>query len=387
MARAPAVHEIEELPEADRLEGFPHPRATARLYGQEIAERTLADAFASGRMHHGWLLSGPEGIGKATLAYRFARFVLADAASRDMFGQSLDAPDDGASARQVRALSHPGLLVIRRAYDTKTKRFPATIPVDDVRRLKTFLGRTSETGAWRVVIVDRADELNISAANALLKSLEEPPPRTIFLLVSSAPGRLLTTIRSRVGKHADVQIASLAIGGLLVKQTIEGLVEGEGTNSLIRGIALGDAHQHFDFVTLQDHVGAKSTSDVEIKAALAGASRSIYYGVTRVEPTAAGAAANQRNRNLLLSEHAKADSDPVLEILTSDVVRCGHGATVGPVDQEALFYLQSRGLDFRSALKLLVGGFFESVLSDPAYVALSGELHERVERKLAVAEL
>lgn len=196
-----------------------------------------------------------------------------------------------------------------------------------------------------------------------------------------------TTVRSRVGKNADVQVVSLAVGGLLVKQTIEGLVEGEGANSLIRGIALGDGHQHFDFVTLQDHVGAKSTSDVEIKAALAGASRSIYYGITRVEPTAGGAAANQRNRNLLLSEHAKADSDPVLEILTSDVVRCGHGATVGPVDQEALFYLQSRGLDFRSALKLLVGGFFDSVLSDPAYAALAEELHERVERKLAVAEL
>ncbi len=198
MARAPAVQEIEELPEADRLEGFPHPRMTARLFGHETAERTLAEAFASGRMHHGWLLSGPEGIGKATLAYRFARFVLADAASRDMFGQSFDVPDDGTAARQVRALSHPGLLVIRRAYDMKTKRFPSTIPVDEVRRLKTFLGRTSEAGAWRVVIVDRADELNISAANALLKSLEEPPPRTLFLLVSSAPGRLLTTIRSRV---------------------------------------------------------------------------------------------------------------------------------------------------------------------------------------------
>ena len=196
-----------------------------------------------------------------------------------------------------------------------------------------------------------------------------------------------TAIRSRVGKQADVQIASLTIGGLLVKQTIEGLIEGEGGNSLIRGVALGDGHQHFDFVTLQDHVGAKTTSDVEIKAALAGASRSIYYGVTRVEPTAAGAAANQKNRNLLLSPHAKADSDPVLEILTSDVVRCGHGATVGPVDQEALFYMQSRGLDFRAALQLLVGGFFDSVLGDPAYAALSEELHERVERKLAVAEL
>ncbi len=134
-------------------------------------------------------------------------------------------------------------------------------------------------------------------------------------------------------------------------------------------------------------MGAKSTSDVQIKSALAGASRSVYYGVTRVETTAGGAAANQENRNLLLSGHAKADSDPVLEILTADVIRCGHGATVGPVDAEALFYLQSRGIDMRGALQLLVGGFFASVLGDAAYAALADDMHERVERKLAVAEL
>ena len=196
MARAPAVQEIEELPEADRLDGFPHPRATARLYGHEAAERALLDAFASGRMHHGWLIAGAEGIGKATLAYRFARYVLADPAERA--ADTLDIAPETRAARQVLALSHPGLLVIRRAWDPKAKRFPATIPVDEVRRLKAFLGRTTEDNAWRVVIVDRAEELNISAANALLKSLEEPPPRTVFLLVSSAPGRLLVTIRSRV---------------------------------------------------------------------------------------------------------------------------------------------------------------------------------------------
>ncbi len=196
MARAPAVQEIEELPEADRLEGFPHPRATQRLFGHEDAERALAEAFASGRMHHGWLITGAEGIGKATLAYRFARHVLANANER--MAHSLDIAPETRAARQVLALSHPGLLVVRRAYDPKNKRFPATIPVDEVRRLKSFLGRTADDDAWRVVIVDRADELNISAANALLKSLEEPPPRTIFLLISSAPGRLLVTIRSRV---------------------------------------------------------------------------------------------------------------------------------------------------------------------------------------------
>ena len=196
-----------------------------------------------------------------------------------------------------------------------------------------------------------------------------------------------TTVRSRVGKNADVQLASLALGGKLLKQHLEALVEGEGANSLIRGVALGDGDQHFDFVTLQDHSGPKSTSDVEIKSALAGASRSIYYGVTRVEPSAGGAAANQQNRNLLLSDHAKADSDPVLEILTADVIRCGHGATVGPVDGEALFYLQSRGIDYRGALQLLIGGFFASVLDDPAYAELAEEMHTRVEQKLSTAAL
>ncbi|MGE3856651.1 MAG: Fe-S cluster assembly protein SufD [Dehalococcoidia bacterium] len=196
-----------------------------------------------------------------------------------------------------------------------------------------------------------------------------------------------TTVRSRLERGADVNIASLAIGGHLLKQHIEALIEGEGANSLIRGIALGDAEQHFDFVTLQDHIGPKTTSDVEIKSALAGASRSVYYGITRVETTAGGAAANQENRNLLLSDHAKADSDPVLEILTSDVIRCGHGATVGPVDQEALFYLRSRGIDYRGALKLLVGGFFASVLDDAAFAELAADMHDRVERKIVSAEL
>lgn len=196
MARAPTVQEIEEAPEADRLDGFAHPRATERLYGHEEAEHALARAFASGRMHHGWLISGAEGIGKATLAYRLARHVLAEPHERAV--DTLAISPETRAARQVLALSHPGLLVIRRAWDPKGKRFPANIAVDEVRRLKAFLGRTADDNTWRVVIVDRADELNISAANALLKSLEEPPPRTLFLLVSLAPGRLLVTIRSRV---------------------------------------------------------------------------------------------------------------------------------------------------------------------------------------------
>jgi DNA polymerase-3 subunit delta' len=197
MARAPATQEIEAIPEADRLEGVPHPRATLKLFGHEAAERALAEGFASGRMHHGWLLAGPEGIGKATLAYRFARYVLAEPREREAAHPSLEIPAQATAARQVLALSHPGLLVIRRPWDHKTKRHAQVIPVDEVRRIKSFLAHTGEVGAWRVVIVDSADLLNINAANALLKSLEEPPPRTFFLLITATPGRLLPTIRSR----------------------------------------------------------------------------------------------------------------------------------------------------------------------------------------------
>lgn len=196
-----------------------------------------------------------------------------------------------------------------------------------------------------------------------------------------------TFVRSRVGRDAEVQIASLAIGGRLVKQTIESLIEGPGGSSVIRAVALGDADQHFDFVTLQDHIADHTVSEVEVKAALAGASRSVYYGVTRVGTEADGASAEQENRNLLLSDRAKADSDPVLEIMTADVVRCGHGATVGPVDPNALFYLQSRGLDRRQALQLLVSGFFQSAVAGMPLAGLEEELNDTVMAKLATADL
>jgi DNA polymerase-3 subunit delta' len=197
MARAPITADIEELPEADRLEPYPHPRETRELYGQHAAERALAAALAGGRMHHAWLLTGPQGIGKATLAYRFARAALASAQERDASAESLAVAETTSAARQVRALSHPGLLVIRRPYDVKAKRFATSIPVDEVRRLRSFLAHRAVDDGWRIVIVDEAGELNVNAANALLKSLEEPPSRTVFLLVSAAPGRLVPTIRSR----------------------------------------------------------------------------------------------------------------------------------------------------------------------------------------------
>ena len=208
MARAPAVQEIEELPEADRLAGYPHPRDTRVLLGHERSEASLVEMFGSGRAHHGWLLTGREGIGKATLAYRRATFLLADPSERDPFGASLAVGEETAASRQVKALSHPGLLLLRRPYITKDKRFATAITIDEVRKLRAFLVRSVDPGAWRVVIVDQADELNLNAANALLKSLEEPPPRTVFLLISSEPGRLLATIRSRCRKFEMAPLAA-----------------------------------------------------------------------------------------------------------------------------------------------------------------------------------
>lgn len=196
MARPSGLAEIDELPEPDRLEGFPPPRLTERLYGQDLAERGFLQAFQSARLHHAWILTGAPGIGKATLAYRIARFLLASESERDMLGSSLEVAPETQASHLVAGLAHPELLVLRRPYDFKNKRLKTEITVDEVRRLKGFLG-TSAGDGWRVVIVDPVDELNTNAANALLKSLEEPPKRTVFLLISSAPERLLPTIRSR----------------------------------------------------------------------------------------------------------------------------------------------------------------------------------------------
>lgn len=197
MARAPAMKDLADLPQADCLDEFPHPRQLRNLYGHEDAEEFARGAFVSGRVHHAWLIAGPRGIGKASFAYRIARWFLADDEERKAGTKGLDLDYDSRTAGQIRALSHPRLLLIRRPYDVKTKRHKTSIPVDEVRRLRRFLSHKVEANQWRVIVVDSADELNVNAANALLKSLEEPPPQAIFLLISSEPGRLLPTIRSR----------------------------------------------------------------------------------------------------------------------------------------------------------------------------------------------
>jgi DNA polymerase-3 subunit delta' len=171
----------------------PEPRANPNLLGHAAAEATLIGAMAAARMHHAWLITGAEGVGKATLAFRFARWLLAGAPA----GDSLAVSSSNPVFNRVAAGTHADLLTIELMYDTKAKRMKTQIAVEDARRVGPFLHLTAAEGGWRVVVIDGAEDLNPSSANALLKILEEPPSRAVLLLVCAAPGRLLPTIRSR----------------------------------------------------------------------------------------------------------------------------------------------------------------------------------------------
>jgi len=167
------------------------PRENPRLIGHEAAEADILQAMRSGRLHHAWLITGAEGVGKATLAFRFARALLAGQTA------SLEMPAEAPVFRRVAASSHADLLTVEREWDEKKKRMKKSIAATTARGIPPFLHLTPAEGGWRVVIVDGAEDLNPQSANALLKVLEEPPARAVLILVCSAAGRLLPTIRSR----------------------------------------------------------------------------------------------------------------------------------------------------------------------------------------------
>src|SRR6185312_10127358 len=170
-----------------------HPRDTARLEGHEGPERAFLEALERGRLHHAWLLVGPEGVGKATFAYRAARRLLG-ARPEPGYGLLGADPDDPVF-RQVAGRAHPDLMVLER--DDPDAKARKSIPVDEARALPEFFAKSPGRAAYRVAIIDSADDLNANAANAVLKTLEEPPARGVLLLVSHRPGSLLPTIRSR----------------------------------------------------------------------------------------------------------------------------------------------------------------------------------------------
>ena len=183
-----------ESSDSDRIAGFSHPRETFELLGQDEALNRAARALRAARLPSAWLITGPPGIGKATLAYRIARYLLNYGAT-DTGPPDLSVLPENPTARQVAAQSHPGLLILKRAINPKTGRLMNVLSVDEIRRLTDFFGMTSGAGGWRVAIVDTADDMNDNAANALLKMLEEPPSSAMLLLLSNTPGRLLPTSR------------------------------------------------------------------------------------------------------------------------------------------------------------------------------------------------
>ncbi len=233
-----------ERPEPDALPGLPHPRHTPRVIGHGAMQAQLRDVLESGRIPHGWLISGPRGVGKATLAWALARSLLAlpgPGGAPGLFegapppapavAPDLSLPPDHPVARRVAALSEPRLALVRRPWDDKTGRLRAEITVDEVRKLKAAMSLSAADTGYRAVIVDAADEMNRAAANALLKLLEEPPARTILLLIAHQPGRLLPTIRSRCW---SVRLAPLSAADLAAALAQAGQDLPEGDRALAR---------------------------------------------------------------------------------------------------------------------------------------------------------
>jgi DNA polymerase-3 subunit delta' len=199
------VSEAADIPEADRVEGAPHPRAARDLFGQADAEAAVLAAHAAGRMPHAWLLAGPRGIGKATLAWRAARFLLTAPGAGAGGGPPVARPPSASLAtdpahpvaRRIAALTEPRLHLVRRGWDDQRKALRTQIGIDEVRALRGFLQLRAADGGTRVAILDSADEMTAAAANGLLKILEEPPPQAVLFLVCHRPAALLPTIRSR----------------------------------------------------------------------------------------------------------------------------------------------------------------------------------------------
>ncbi len=254
----------DDIQTPDQAPGAPHPRETLKLFGQDAAQEAFLTAYNSDRLHHGWLLTGPRGVGKATLAWRIAQFLLATPPADEggLFGalpapETLDIDPDHPVAHRIQAGAEPGLAAITRSVNDQG-RLRNEIVVDDIRKLGKFFGLSSADGGRRIVIVDSADEMNVSAANALLKMLEEPPARTTLLLVSHQPSRLLPTIRSRCRTlrlsplGADDMQAALAQTGTEIPSRAEHLaaLAAGSVGDAVRLINLGGLELYAELIAI-----------------------------------------------------------------------------------------------------------------------------------------
>ena len=285
---------IEELdiPNAhDSIEGVPEPSANDYIAGHQEISDFLAHAYREGRMHHALLFEGEQGIGKATLAFHLAGHMLAHGNNSEA-PEHITAPDFARPLwRQIAGGMHPAVLHINRPFDQKTGKFKTGIPVEEIRRVTHFLTRTASDNAWRFVIVDPADDMNRNAANALLKTLEEPPERALFILISHSSGRLLPTIRSRCQSIGFKPLDDKALTDALshvgpgvgieagtVTQTLLQRSEGSVRKALLLvangGIEISDTvdalleGQNFDLPKAQALGGVLSGREAEVQYAL-----------------------------------------------------------------------------------------------------------------------
>ena len=213
----------------------PEPRANPALYGHDSAAASLRDAALSGRMHHGWLLTGPEGLGKATLGWRYARWMLAGMPRAEPPGEApLHVPPSDPLFSRIAAGAHADLRAL--APNTGEKGKKVMIRVEEVRELTRFLAMTPAEGGWRVVIIETLEAMNEQAQNALLKTLEEPPPRAVLVLTTSAPDRLLPTIRSRVRRLDLFPLEPALIDSVLARWMPE---MGEGDRAALARLSAG----------------------------------------------------------------------------------------------------------------------------------------------------
>ncbi len=272
-------------PEADRADGCAHPRDVYELVGHHQAEMRFADMLDAGTLHHAWLVSGPEGVGKASLAYRMIRRVLG---GKPLTKGGLDVPASDPVARRVQSLGHGDFLLIRRPWDDKAKKLRAEIPISEARRIGQFFSRKASEGGWRVCLVDTMDDMNRNAANSVLKTLEEPPKKALLILLSKTPGRLLPTIRSRCLSLALRPVEDKPLKDWLLTQT--GSVDTEHIEAAIQ-LAGGAPGKALSFVKNADDVlrplgrfvsafPRPNTSDMHtITEGLAAANKSIAYNL------------------------------------------------------------------------------------------------------------
>jgi Fe-S cluster assembly protein SufD len=251
--------------------------------------------------------------------------------------------------------------------------FPRTLIVAEENSAVTFIDEGWSSPASGAALVQSVTEIVLG-----------PHARVNYLLLQQWGPQTLHLVKQRTVLDRDAAIANttVALGGRLMKASLETLLQGRGAQAQLSGVAFGAGEQVFDFDTVQSHTGERTTSDLQFKAALKDRARAVYWGLVEVKKSARGADANQENRNLLLSDRARADSTPVLEIEQYDIERCSHGATVGPVDEDQLFYLRSRGIPEAEALNLLIEGFFVQAVERVPVDVLKEPIMEKIRAKL-----